>query len=66
MRGIPTGLRRCVWTALILGWGTTAFAKTGAPQKVDGKIRWVYGYAEGQKLARDSSKPLFVVFRCER
>jgi hypothetical protein len=36
------------------------------PQKVDGKINWVYGYAEGQRLARETGKPLFVVFRCER
>ena len=36
------------------------------PQKVDGKIDWVYSYAEGQRMARDTGKPLFVVFRCER
>jgi hypothetical protein len=36
------------------------------PQKVDGKIAWVYNYAEGQRLARETGKPLFVVFRCER
>jgi hypothetical protein len=36
------------------------------PQPVDGKIRWVYRYAEGQRLAQQTHKPLFVVFRCER
>jgi hypothetical protein len=36
------------------------------PQKVEGKIDWVYSYAEGQRLARANHKPLFVVFRCER
>jgi hypothetical protein len=36
------------------------------PQKVDGKINWAYSYAEGQRLARTTGKPLFVVFRCER
>jgi hypothetical protein len=41
-------------------------AETIPPQKVDGKITWVYGYAEGQRLARENGKPLFVVFRCER
>lgn len=37
-----------------------------APAPVGGKIRWVYSYAEGQKLARETGKPMFVVFRCER
>ena len=36
------------------------------PTPVTGKIEWVYNYAEGQKLARETGKPLFVVFRCER
>ncbi len=31
-----------------------------------GNIQWIYSYAEGQKAARESGKPLFVVFRCER
>ena len=34
-------------------------------QPVTGKIDWVYNYAEGQAAARQSGKPLFVVFRCE-
>ncbi len=33
---------------------------------VTGNIQWVYSYAEGQKLARETGKPLWVVFRCER
>jgi hypothetical protein len=33
---------------------------------VTGKIQWVLSYSEGQKLARETGKPLFVVFRCER
>ena len=36
------------------------------PQPVDGNIRWLYSYAEGQRVARADNKPLFVVFRCER
>ena len=36
------------------------------PQPVSGKITWVYGYAEGKEVARQSGKPMFVVFRCER
>lgn len=37
-----------------------------APQPVDGKIHWIYSLAEGQKIARETGKPMFVVFRCER
>ena len=37
-----------------------------APTPVPGKIAWVYNYAEGQQLARETGKPMFVVFRCER
>lgn len=36
------------------------------PIPVMGKIEWVLSYADGQKLARETGKPLFVVFRCER
>jgi len=36
------------------------------PQRVDGKIDWVYSYAEGRRLAQASQRPMFVVFRCER
>ena len=33
---------------------------------VTGNIHWIYSYAEGQKLARETGKPIWVVFRCER
>lgn len=33
---------------------------------VSGKIDWVFDYAEGQRLSKSTSKPMFVVFRCER
>jgi hypothetical protein len=33
---------------------------------VDGTISWLYSYEEGKQLARDSGKPMLVVFRCER
>ena len=36
------------------------------PTPVDGKIKWVYDYGEGQRLSKESGKPMFVVFRCER
>lgn len=50
----------------LLGWGPSGRADVIPPQKVDGKIDWVYSYADGQRLARAGQKPMFVVFRCER
>ena len=58
-----------VWTLVISCFGVIvpqAGADSIPPQPVDGKIHWIYSYAEGQKLARANHKPLFVVFRCER
>jgi len=37
-----------------------------APVPVEGKVKWIYDYAEGKELARSNGKPMFVVFRCER
>jgi hypothetical protein len=51
---------------MMLGALLGGHADTIPPQRVDGKIDWVYTYAEGQRLARASAKPMFVVFRCER
>ena len=50
----------------LLAVGSVLFAEEIPPQPVDGKITWVYSYAEGKRLAKESAKPLFVVFRCER
>jgi len=36
------------------------------PQEIEGKIRWGFDYKEGQRISRDTGKPMFVVFRCER
>jgi hypothetical protein len=33
---------------------------------VDGKIEWVFDLEQARKKARDSDKPVFIVFRCER
>jgi hypothetical protein len=51
---------------VLLGIGTAGHADSIPPQPVDGKIAWIYNYAEGQRLARQTGKPLFVLFRCER
>jgi hypothetical protein len=56
-----------LWTLVTVVWaGAAGGAETIPPQPVNGTIAWVYRYDEGQRLARASGKPLFVVFRCER
>ena len=58
-------------TALL---AATMLATTSAPllaekipaQKVGGRIDWVYDYQRGRSLAKQTGKPMFVVFRCER
>lgn len=47
-------------------WATSMEAQGPKPTPVEGKIRWVYNYEEGKRLARESGKPMFVVLRCER
>ncbi|MFT5300448.1 MAG: hypothetical protein ACI814_001225 [Mariniblastus sp.] len=34
--------------------------------EVNGKIKWVFNLEEGQRLSKQSQKPMFIVFRCER
>jgi hypothetical protein len=59
-----------ILAAILIGCATLAAASHAAadlkPTPVTGKIEWVYSYEEGQKLARQTGKPMFVVFRCER
>jgi hypothetical protein len=50
----------------VLCWVQAAAAADVPVKPVDGKIKWVSSYEEGQKQARQAGKPLFVVFRCER
>jgi hypothetical protein len=59
-------LMRILVVLAVLAVSGAAQADVIPPQKVDGLITWVYSYAEGQRLAKESGKPLFVVFRCER
>lgn len=50
-----------------LAWMTNSLAvEIPKPQPVDGKIKWVYDYEDGKRLSKESGKPMFVVFRCER
>ena len=49
---------------LVLGHHSTAAEKI-AIQPIAGTINWIYSYPEGRQRARQSGKPLFVVFRCE-
>lgn len=68
---IPTRIVRRALPALLgvavllLTLSTQAEEKP-APDPVGGKIRWVYDYQRGQLASRETGKPMFVVFRCER
>ena len=55
----------------ILPWislcaATACAVEKPKPQRVDGKIKWVFDYEQGKRLSRATGKPMFVVFRCER
>ncbi len=52
--------------SLFGGISTPAVGETIPAVEIGGKIRWVYSYDEGKQRARETGKPLFVVFRCER
>lgn len=65
----------CRWVSTLLlatfviassGLDIAAAADAPEPQPLDGKINWVFDYQEGQWLSKESGKPMFVVFRCER
>ena len=56
----------CFAGAVLLTPVQLAAAEAITPIPATGNIQWVFSYEEGQKLARESGKPLFVVFRCER
>ncbi len=70
MRDRITMLRRTcnfVIPLLLLAGATTTFAaEKPESQPIGGKITWVYDYEDAQGISRDTGKPMFVVFRCER
>ncbi len=41
-------------------------AEKPAQQDISGKIEWVYDYEEGRRASRETGRPMFIVFRCER
>ena len=52
---------------LAVAFSSSAFAQAKPkPQKIGGKIEWVYDYGEGKRLSGSTGRPMFVVFRCER
>lgn len=64
-----TRFARClrIILPLIALCSVTAWAREKPqPQPVDGKIKWVFDYEKGKRLSRETGKPMFVVFRCER
>lgn len=62
MRITPSAL---IGLAALLPTGAVAAADI-PPMPVGGDIRWVYRLDEGLRAAKESNRPLFVVFRCER
>ena len=55
-------------TAMLVTTAAPSLAQAEKPaaQKLDGLINWVYDYQQGRRLAKQTGKPMFVVFRCER
>lgn len=49
--------------AALLALPTTAV--DGQPAKPGKKANWLTSYEEGRAAAKQSGKPLFVVFRCQ-
>lgn len=43
-----------------------AWSQKPEPDRISGKIRWVFDYEQAKQLSQDTGKPMFVVFRCER
>lgn len=37
-----------------------------ASTDVSGDIEWVFDISNGQKISRETGRPMFIVFRCER
>jgi hypothetical protein len=64
--GVPRRFGLMLLAGIGLFGGARVEAADIAPQRVGGRIHWVYSYAEGKKLARETGKAMFVVFRCER
>ena len=56
----------CIAGAMLFASFRLVGAQDVKPVPVSGNIRWIYNYAEGQKIARETGKPILVVFRCER
>lgn len=52
--------------AACMSTSATLAAESPAAQPVTGKITWVYDYNEAKRVSKQTGKPMFVVFRCER
>ena len=62
----PANRLQIILPLIALSAATALALEKPEPQPVDGKIKWIYGYEEGKRLSRETGKPMFVVFRCER
>ena len=54
-------MNKCGWGLVIL----LALYCLGSVRADSTEPRWLSDWEEGRKVARDSGKPLFVVFRCQ-
>ena len=57
------------WVGLMtfgMGSLTALAARVPAPVPQSREVAWQTDYSSAQEAARQSGKPLFVVFRCER
>ncbi len=62
----PANRLQIILALIALNAATALALEKPEPQPVGGKIKWIYGYEEGKRLSRETGKPMFVVFRCER
>ena len=63
---LKLGLISHMACAILLASARLSEGAQPAPVPVTGKIKWIYSYESGQKLARETGKPMLVIFRCER
>ncbi len=56
----------CLGAVAACCWSAPSRGDEIPAKSVDGKITWLHKYEDAKKQAKESGKPLFVVFRCER
>jgi hypothetical protein len=57
--------RRWWWPLGLVGLCCLGGEQAARAETATGPARWLSDWEQGRKAARDSGKPIFVVFRCE-